>query len=202
MDLAGTLLRLLVVIVASTCLTSCNYDDIPTVDDASDVRSLSTDTGAIKARRLSDKDIPSLGRFADGLASIRFGPGSGSYEAKITDEGLKALADIPWKQLRDLGLDECDSITDVGVKHLVRIKTLRVLSLEGCDNITDDGLDALAEMGWLEYLGLYEVKKLSHARVERLRRQLPNTSVSTEGYLKRPKPYSQVAGDSSNASQR
>ncbi len=181
----------------SILLVSCNYDDIPSVDDAADVRSLPAGTSAIKARRLSDKDIPSLVRLSDTVVTIRFGPGSGSYDSRITDEGLKALANIPWKRLNDLGLDQCDLITDSGLQHLAKIKSLRILSLEGCDNITDAGLDALASMVWLEYVGLSNVSRISSARVEKLRIQLPDTSVSTEGYLKRPKPYRHGSCDNS-----
>jgi hypothetical protein len=183
-------------------LAACNYDAMPVVSSAGDVRSLPKDTGAIDARRLSDDDIGELERIKGSLRTIRFGRGSGSYEANITDQGLKKLAAIEWSDLQDLGLDQCDAITDEGLGYLVAMKTLRILSLEGCDRITDRGLDALSSMTWLEYVGLSNVKNISRARIELLRKQLPDTSVSLDGYSKRPKPFREHGNASQNTNSK
>ena len=125
----------------------------PVVDKARDIARLSADEPEVRARGLSDDDIPQLRQLTN-LQNLDFYGGCAVETAKISDAGLKALSEIPFTRLGRLSLGYCDRITDAGMTHLARMKTVRWLSLMACPNITDNGLSNLTAMTTLDALDL------------------------------------------------
>lgn len=132
----------------------------PIVDNNRDIMSLNSTTRSVRARGLSDKDIPSL-KHLPNLVYLDFSGGWAVEKAKISDAGLKSLSDVPFTRLKTLSLGYCDQITDAGLCHLVRMKTIKWLSLSSCPNITNKGLSNLTSMSTLETLDLRGCPKIS-----------------------------------------
>ncbi len=63
---------------------------------------------------------------------------------KITDESLRHLS-VGLPGIRTINLSFCVSITDTGVKSLARLPQLETLNLRSCDNISDLGMGFLCE---------------------------------------------------------
>jgi len=70
---------------------------------------------------------------------------------QINDHDLTKLESL--SELRLLSLDQC-SITDEGVREIVRVPTLESLSLLGCDDITDRSLSYLGTLESLTTLNI------------------------------------------------
>jgi hypothetical protein len=62
------------------------------------------------------------------------------YRTKVTDAGLKELAEL--KGLKELHLQET-KVTDAGLKELAGLKGLQELHLRGCREVTDAGVAEL-----------------------------------------------------------
>eukprot|EP00096_Caligus_rogercresseyi_P013859 TRINITY_DN6457_c0_g1_i1.p1 TRINITY_DN6457_c0_g1~~TRINITY_DN6457_c0_g1_i1.p1 ORF type:complete len:539 (-),score=131.84 TRINITY_DN6457_c0_g1_i1:255-1721(-) len=63
---------------------------------------------------------------------------------KITDESLRHLSEgIP--NLRKINLSFCVSVTDTGMKSLAKLGSLAALNLRSCDNVSDIGMGFLSE---------------------------------------------------------
>ncbi|XP_076333126.1 F-box/LRR-repeat protein 14-like [Tachypleus tridentatus] len=99
-------------------------------------------------RHISDKGIADLA----GL-SLESGSGAVGLEnlglqdcQKITDEALRHLSHGVL-HLKSINLSFCAGVTDSGLKHLARLSTVRELNLRSCDNISDIGMAYLAEGG-------------------------------------------------------
>ena len=123
----------------------------PIVENGRDIRKLDANEPSVRARGLSDGDIPELRHLAN-LDYLDFSGGWAVKESKISDAGLKALAEIPFTRLDTLSLGDCDRITDAGLTHIAGMKTVRWLSLMACPNITDNGLSNLTAMTTLRAL--------------------------------------------------
>ncbi|XP_022234997.1 F-box/LRR-repeat protein 14-like [Limulus polyphemus] len=65
---------------------------------------------------------------------------------KLTDVALRHVS-LGLHQLKSINLSFCASVTDSGLKYLARMSELRELNLSSCDNITDLGMIYLAEGG-------------------------------------------------------
>lgn len=78
----------------------------------------------------------------------------GPTSDNITDELLVHLRSLP--RLEVLILEDCDQITDAGLRHLTGLRQLRELRLSRTQ-ITDEGLDSLSNMCHLKSLHLEEI---------------------------------------------
>lgn len=65
---------------------------------------------------------------------------------KLTDQALKNVS-IGLTSLKTMNLSFCASVTDSGLKFLAKMPSLRELNLRSCDNISDTGIGYLAESG-------------------------------------------------------
>jgi Leucine-rich repeat (LRR) protein len=93
---------------------------------------------------------------------------------KITDSGLKAIADMSLRELYVGG----NNISDEGLAHLSNMKSLRTLYLPG-NPITDAGLHHLYELSSLQELRLSETK-ITKKGIRALQAQLPKTQISAD----------------------
>ena len=116
----------------------------PIVNDAGDIRRLPADEMSIRARGLSDSDVPALERLK-ALQNLDFKGGRAVKEAKITDRGLEALAALHLPSLTHLLLGYNANISDRGLTFLAAMSSLEHVSLAACPKITDEGLAYLAK---------------------------------------------------------
>ena len=185
---------------ALVLLCACGkWPDI--VESKKDIESLPLNVTSIRARGLSDDDIPFLKRLQS-LMHLYFDMGHAVKDANITDKGLSCLSELQLPILQVVMLGNCNKITDEGLKHIAKIKTLKQLSLRSCVGITDEGLRNLTGMSTLQTLdlrncqnitdqgimNLKEIKQLqrmllggcknvSAAGVKKLQELMPNCSV-------------------------
>ena len=66
-----------------------------------------------------------------------------SYVSEFDDKSLDFFDTLP--SLECLCLDNCQNVSDAGIKRLVKLKNLKSLSLNDCPLITDNSLDYLKE---------------------------------------------------------
>ena len=66
-----------------------------------------------------------------------------SYVSEFDDDSFTFFDTLP--SLECLCLDNCQNVSDAGIKRLVRFKNLKLLSLNDCPLITDRSLDYLKE---------------------------------------------------------
>ena len=109
------------------------------------------------------------------------------------------------KKLEKLDVWECDNLADLS--GLAHVKCLTTIQLTCCDNLTDlsplsglanlvtldlggsKNLTDLSALSGLKHLKTFKVKKcakLTAAEVKKLRKQLPNCSISSTEFLERP----------------
>jgi Leucine Rich repeat len=125
-------------------LCGCGYWP-PVVNTKHDVERVSTSEPAVRARGLSDGDIPSLAHLRH-LDDLDFASGYAIEPARITDSGLAQLSKLDLPELKTLSLGYCDNITDTGLNYVARMRSVTWLSLEVCPRITDAGLKSLVTM--------------------------------------------------------
>jgi hypothetical protein len=139
----------------------------PVVNSKTDVERLSTTETSIRARTLSDVDIPSLSRLVN-LQRIDFQGGWGAYPSKITDAGLAELAKLNLPNLQELDLGKCPAITDAGLIQIGKIPTLTFLILDDNPNITDDGLLHLKDLKKLDFLRVWACRNITDRAVDNI----------------------------------
>lgn len=125
----------------------------PIADTARDISHMRTATRSVRARFLSDSDIPALARLRQ-LRYLDFEGGCAVGEAALTDIGLDRLSKLDLPQLELLCLGYCQNITDSGLVHVGQMNTVGDLNLMGCPRITDAGLPPLLKMKNLKVLDL------------------------------------------------
>lgn len=125
----------------------------PIVDDARDIRRLPVDQVSIRARGLPDSDVPALERLKD-MQNLDFMGGWGVEQAKITDRGLEALAQLDLPSLQTINLGYNNKISDHGLTFLAAMPPLHWVGLAACPRITDEGLAYLAEHASFDGLDL------------------------------------------------
>src|SRR4051812_11244740 len=103
---SGRFLLLIALLGCSGC-----GDWPPIVDNKADNQRLARSTASVRARGLSDSDIPALARLRQ-LRTLDFSGGQAVKRAKITDRGLAELATLDLPHLETLTLGYCDQITD------------------------------------------------------------------------------------------
>jgi hypothetical protein len=185
--------------MALLVMAGCGGKWPPIVNTKRDIERLPPSQRSIRARFLSDSDIPSLARLRE-LRTLDFSGGNAVGPAKITDDGLAELANLDLPQLETLTLGWCDEITDAGLAHIARMQTitwlglpscpkitdaglrelinaknLTGLDLRGCPNITDDGIQQLAAKKNWERIDLGGCPKITPQGVAKLQAALPNT---------------------------
>jgi hypothetical protein len=139
----------------------------PIVETARDVERLPASQTSIRARGLSDSDIPSLVHLRH-LRYLDFSSGMAVKDAKITDEGVAKLAGLDLPELDWLRLGWNDNLTDAGLDSIHRMKKLDGLLLTGCSKITDAGLPALMKAKSLTYLDLRGCPGITDAGIQQL----------------------------------
>lgn len=139
----------------------------PVVNNAGDIKKLSIDEKSLRARGLSDHDLYALERFKN-LTILDFDGGWAVKEVKITDNGLSILSKLNLPIVETLALGHNNNITDIGLKHLVNMKSVKWLSLMICPNITDKGLNNLISMSTLEALDLRGCAAITDSGLEYL----------------------------------
>ncbi|KAJ8680894.1 hypothetical protein QAD02_016681 [Eretmocerus hayati] len=110
--------------------------------------------GLRKLRRL---DLRSCWNISDqGIAYLAGLHGEGNLDLehlglqdcqRLTDEGLRHISLGLANSLKSINLSFCVLITDSGMKHLAKIGSLCELDLRSCDNISEIGMAYLAEGG-------------------------------------------------------
>lgn len=119
----------------------------------------------IKVKLLNDTDLQTLAGEIAQLACLRML--DMAENRKITDEGLKALKNLP--QLTELNLGSCD-ITKHGLEHLADLPHLKRLNLAYCGRLTGTVTKPLRQLARLEYLdllGCLHIPRSSVAKIER-----------------------------------
>jgi hypothetical protein len=142
------------------------------VKNSMDLQKRDKSLASLSVRSLSDDEIGMLQQFNQ-LKDIDFYVGWGVEEAKLTDLGLKKIAELNLPKLEMLMLGFCKKITDDGMQFVVRIKNLKYLSLAGCEQITDNGLSKLTASTTIENLDLRGCKGITDRGLGYLK-QMPN----------------------------
>ena len=96
------------------------------------------------------------------------------FNTKITDAGLKEVAEL--KQLEWLFLGYTQ-ITDAGLKEVAKLQHLKTLVLPGTE-ITDAGLKEVAKLQKLTELYLNGTK-VTKSQIDELEKALPNCFISS-----------------------
>jgi hypothetical protein len=176
----------------------------PIVNSQPDIAKLPRSERWIRARGLSDGDVPSLNRLQH-LEILDFSGGNAVKDCEITDRGLVELVklDLPnletltlgWcgnitdaglddvarlKHLKWLGLPACPNITDAGLAKLTASKSLTGLDLRGCPQITDEGIQQLAAKRDWQEIHLGGCPRITRQGVARLQAVLPNARVQKD----------------------
>ena len=125
-------------------------------------------------------DIGPMSTERDPLTSFPFSDRVEVFCGAITDGGLTDLAKC--KRLRRLYARA--QISDAGLAHLANLTNLTDLSIDG-GNISDEGLRHLEGLKGLATLQVISQAQLSREAVERLRKQLPEVSSESWGFVVR-----------------
>lgn len=174
------------------------------IHHASDLQKRDKTLKYLWVRPLSDDDLIQLERF-ENLYGLYFDTGWGAYEAKLTDVGLKNLSEMKLPNLGALTLSHCSKITDHGLKYVADIPTLKyvglaaspqitnaglfnlsqsnsidTLDLRGCNKITDKGVLFLSRMPKLKQLKLGGCANITMNGIEELRKRLPNILIEKD----------------------
>lgn len=169
-------------LVALTAVLStlCACGDYPPyVQSAAGIEALSTDETWLGARGLTDDDVPSLARLVN-LHGLDFTAGWGRYEQKLTDRGVRDIAQLDLPHLTHLLLGRSNFITDAGVAHLGTMERLEYLDLRACAQLTDAGLGGLTLGLSVEHLNLMGNDGITDAGLLRLR-EIPGLQIVSLG---------------------
>ncbi|MBA2369002.1 MAG: hypothetical protein H0V82_08275 [Candidatus Protochlamydia sp.] len=88
----------------------------------------------------------------------------------IGDDGILIISSLPI--LKDLGICQCNNITDSGLNNLIFFSDLEFLALSYCKNITDTGVLYLKNISKLKIVHLTGCKQLSEEAIEQLSTQM------------------------------
>lgn len=174
------------------------------IHQASDLQKRDKTLKYLRVRPLSDEDLMQLERF-ENLYTLNFNDGWGAYEAKLTDVGLKNLSEMQLPKLGALTLSHCRKITDQGLKYVADIPTLKyvglaaspqitnaglfnlsqsnsidTIDLRGCNKITDKGVLFLSIMPKLKQLKLGGCANITMNGIEELRKRLPKILIEKD----------------------
>jgi len=125
----------------------------------------------VNAVPVTDADLSLLLPLKEQLLWLNLG------RTKITDEGLKVIAQLP--ALRQIHLNNT-LIGDEGIRHLTSLTEVNYLNLVGT-KLTDVGLTHLAAMKKLKNIFVYQTD-VTAGGLKNLSSQLPSASVDTGGY--------------------
>jgi hypothetical protein len=125
----------------------------PVAKTSVDLAAVPSATRALRARGLSDDDMPDLERFHE-LVDLDFFGGWGVVENRLTDAGVAKLAALDLPHLEWLYLGSNLLPTDRAIADLLQMKSLRNLGLPECPGISPKGVELLSKMEWLESLDL------------------------------------------------
>lgn len=123
------------------------------------------------------EDYPLLNKFRK-TQEITFSPNSGL----ASDEKIQALAAIHWDKLRGIFLAGSIEVTDVGLSHLLKIKSLEWLQLSRT-GVTDNGIiQALGSLNNIKSIDISECKYITELGIRKISESSDLTSIgfSTE----------------------
>jgi hypothetical protein len=141
----------------------------PITDSRVEVAALPISTRTVRARGLSDRDIPALARLTE-LTDLDFFGGWKVKDAPLSDIGLARLAELRLPKLQHLALGHCKHISDRGLENVAKMSTITALDLRDT-RITDNGLPPLVAMNRLIYLDLSGCPGITDRGLEQLSRK-------------------------------
>lgn len=195
--------QLVLSFIVMLCVAGCGTWP-PIVASKRDIERLSPSTPSIRARALSDADIPALARLQQ-LRILDFGGGHAVTSANITDRGLADLAALRLPLLETLTFGYTTNITDTGLVQIARMQSVKWLSLMVCQSVTDAGLPPLLSMTNLTALDLRGCTGITDSGLLHLARKTnwetimfggcPNVSTGAVAALQRALPGASVKKD-------
>ena len=120
----------------------------------------------VRARNIDDVELKTLVREISHCKAVTFM--NLSENRKITDEGMRALAEMT--HLTGVNLSSC-SLNDVGIGRLTALTRLETLNISFCNKLTDTSLRHLRKLTRLTYLDLQGCVKISQKTVAMLERK-------------------------------
>lgn len=152
----------------------------PILSASSDVTTRDESMTQIRCREFSDGDILTLSKLQQ-LTSLDFTAGYARYEAKLTDKGLRNIAELRLPHLELLSIGYCFSVTDAGLRHIADINTLREISLMGCTNLSDAALLNIASSTTLMGIDLRGCDRITDQGLQSLAKMPSLLNVSVGG---------------------
>ena len=120
----------------------------------------------VRARNIGDAELKTLIHEIRDCKAITFL--NLSENRKISDEGMRALAEMP--HLTGANLSSC-GLNDLGIERLTALTRLEHLNLCFCNRLTDLSLRHLRKLTRLTYLDLQGCVKVSQKGVAMLERK-------------------------------
>lgn len=137
-----------------------NWIYLSTKQDIQQADPLSTH---VSIRYLPIEDYPMLDKFRN-VKEIDLACQEGTF---ATDDKLKALASLNFKNLNDIVLTNCRLITDEGISALVKIQSLKELGLEGT-TVSDASLETIATKMRLSGVDISNCSKITLKGLQKL----------------------------------
>jgi hypothetical protein len=126
------------------------------VNSKRDIKNIPANYYSITIEHLPLEDYPLLNKFLK-TQEITFI----SKNAPASDEKIQALAAIPWDKLRGIFLAGSLKVTDVGLSHLLKIKSLKWLQLSQT-GVTDNGIiQALGSLNNINSIDISECRYIT-----------------------------------------
>ena len=129
----------MMIVIFASATTGCGEHPTPLLSGR-DIHRASKDTEQIVIGFLPIEDYPLLSKFYQ-LKDVSLFTTDGTG---ANDQKLEALSKLGFDKLRGVTLLNCPAITDVGIRHLSRIKSLKWLGLEGT-SITGEALEIISK---------------------------------------------------------
>jgi hypothetical protein len=161
--LARGILSIVLASIVFPCIAAGPYPE--PLSNSKDIRSAKSTLDSIDIWNLPLVDFPLLSKFT-GLKQVRLWSKEGTF---VTDEKLQALAVIGFTNLIYINLNNCQLVTDNGIKALSQIHSLRQLILEGTA-ITDAACDIMATQMSLTSAQISNCSGITKTGIEELAR--------------------------------
>lgn len=145
----------------------CGPSSAPFASGGDDLRALSVNTEVIRARGISDSDIPLLARFPR-LGVLNLRAGVAVRPQALTEDGFRRLASLKVETLRAITVGCSDAMTDGAVGAIATIRSLRVVQLVRCGPFGMEGLRSLGGLRQLQELDLRGCKQIDDSCIEAL----------------------------------
>lgn len=151
------------------------------VNTKRDIKNIPANYYSIIIEHLPLEDYPLLDKFLQTQEITFF-----SKNAPASDEKIQALAAIPWDKLRGIFLAGSLEVTDVGLSHLLKIKSLKWLQLSQT-GVTDNGIiQALGSLNNINSIDISECRYITGLGIRKISESSSLTDIgfSTENLSK------------------